>query len=177
MAIQLNSVKFRCCTGLQRYHLKRRYVRWGERAEWAKGEKRRVGEIRLVGEKRRMGEKRLVGEKRQSGRPLRLRHSGRRLHPRPSGHRLRSPTRLAKRVTVCGVEPLVSRPRPNRLDQPPPAAAPSLRGSRTISPTALCTPGVTSTPRASVHVAVVIWSQVQRGQVQRGTLDSSEAYC
>ena len=42
-------------------------MRWGERAEWAKGEKRRVGDIRLVGEKRRMGEIRRVGEKRRVG--------------------------------------------------------------------------------------------------------------
>ena len=42
-------------------------MRLGERAEWAKGEKRRVGEIRLVGEKRRMGEIRRVGEKRRVG--------------------------------------------------------------------------------------------------------------
>ena len=42
-------------------------MRWSERAEWAKGEKRRVGEIRRVGEKRRVGEIRLVGEKRRMG--------------------------------------------------------------------------------------------------------------
>ena len=51
-------------------HITRRYVRWSERAEWAKGEKRRVGESRLMGEKRRVGEIRRVGEKRRVVRRL-----------------------------------------------------------------------------------------------------------
>ena len=58
---------------------------------WAKGEKRRVGEIRLVGEKRRVGEKRCVDEKRRMGE---IRRVGEK-------RRVGEIRRVVRRLSVC----------------------------------------------------------------------------